>query len=64
MAELKVKQEVVEEEEVKPSTSGEWMGEEGAGKEESDVDSDIFDDKYLDEYCETTNMPEPMTISK
>ena len=64
MAELKIKQEVVEEEEVRLSTSGERMGEEDAGKAESDVDSDIFDDEYLDEYCEMTNMLEPMTILK
>ena len=62
-------------EEVQPSTSGggeqgvseqvvsqQVAGEQVEGKES--YDSDQFDDEFLTEYCETVDIPHPMTISK
>ena len=37
-------------------------GEQVEGKES--YDSDQFDDEFLTEYCETVDIPHPMTISK
>ena len=58
-----IKQELREEEEVQPSTSG---GGEYKGEVESpDFDSDKeFDDSFIEEYCEQAEIPRPMTISK
>ena len=71
MTSKQTKQEVMEEEEIKPSTSLEqqvMQGTSGWGGEESttmDIDSDIeFDNKYIAQYCDTVDMPIPMTISK
>ena len=72
MASMKVK---MEPEEVQPSTSG--GGEQGVSEQvvsqqvageqvecEESYDSDQFDDEFLTEYCETVDIPHPMTISK
>ena len=72
MASAEVK---MEPEEVQPSTSGrdkqevseqvvgqQVTGEQVEGKES--YDSDKFDDEFLTEYCETVDIPHPMTISK
>ena len=59
-----IKQELMEEEEMQPSTSG------GSGKiegeaEGSDFESEKeFDDSFIVEYCEQAEIPGPMTISK
>ena len=44
------------EEQAIPGTSGEQIG--------GDIDSDEFDEEYITEYCESVNMPKPMTISR
>ena len=72
MASVKVK---MEPQEVQPSTSG--GGEQGVSEQvasqqvageqvecEESYDSDQFDDEFLTEYCETVDIPHPMTISK
>ena len=57
----------IEPEEVQPSTSG---GGEQAEKQVNGVeskesfDSDEIDDEFLSNYCETAEIPHPMTISK
>ena len=54
-------------EEVQPSTSG---GGEQTEKQEKEVeseesfDSDEIDDEFLSNYCETAEIPHPMTVSK
>ena len=54
----------MEEEEVKPGTSGGGKVEVQV-KEESDIDSEVeFDDEFIEDYCENIDMPRPMTISK
>ena len=61
----KVKTEL--EEEVQPSTSGGGTPtEEPEKKDESEgsIESDEIDDKYLSNYCETTEIIQPMTVSK
>ena len=65
-----IKQELIEEQ-VKPSTSEEEQvmpGTSGGGGEEkttSDIDSDFeYDNECITEYCNTVDMPRPMTISK
>ena len=56
-----------EPEEVQPSTSG---GGEQTEKQEKEVeseesfDSDKIDDEFLSNYCETAEIPHPMTVSK
>ena len=67
MASVKVKMEL---EEVQLSTSG--GDEQGVSEQvvsqqvegEESYDSDQFDDEFLTEYCETLDIPHPMTISK
>ena len=72
MASAKVK---TEPEEVQPSTSG--GSEQGVSEQvvsqqvareqvedKESYDSDQFDDEFLTEYCETVDIPYPMTISK
>ena len=72
MASVEVK---TEPEEVQPSTSGgdeqevseqvldqQVTGKQVEGKES--YDSDQFDDEFLTKYCETVDIPHPMTISK
>ena len=72
MASAEVKTEL---EEVQPSTSDgdeQGVGEQVVGQQvtgeqvegEESYDSDQFDDEFLTEYCETVNIPHPMTISK
>ena len=67
---LKVK---VEPKEVQPSTSGggvqpegqpEVQPEEQVKEGEEPFDSDVIDEKFLDEYCEEVGHIQPMTISK
>ena len=57
----------IEPEEVQPSTSGggEQAEEQVKGVEsEESYDSDEIDDEFLSNYCETAEIPYPMTISK
>ena len=57
----------IEPEEVQPSTSGggEQAEEQVKGVEsEESFDSDEMDDKFLSNYCETAEIPHPMTVSK
>ena len=57
----------IEPEEVQPSTSGggEQAEEQVKGVEsEESYDSDEIDDEFLSNYCETAEIPCPMTISK
>ena len=67
MASAKVK---TEPEEVQPSTSGgseQVVSQQVAGEQvegEECYDSDQFDEEFLTEYCETVDIPHPMTISK
>ena len=72
MASAKVKTEL---EEVQPSTSGgdeqrereQVMGQQVTGEQvegKESYDSDQFDGEFLMEYCETVDIPCPMTISK
>ena len=71
MASVEVK---TEPEEVQPSTSGDEQGvsEQVVGQQltgeqvegEESYDSDQFDDEFLTEYCETVDIPQPITISK
>ena len=57
----------IEPEEVQPSISG---GGEQAEKQVKEVeskesfDSDEIDDEFLSNYCETAEIPHPMTVSK
>ena len=64
-----------EPEEVQLSTSGgdeqgdreQVLGQQVTGEQvggEESYDSDQFDDEFLTEYCETVDIPHPMTISK
>ena len=56
-----------EPEEVQPSTSGGGEQTEEQVKEvesEGSVDSDEIDDEFLSNYCETAEIPHPMTVSK
>ena len=56
-----------EPEEVQPSTSGGGeQGEEPVKEVESEesFDSDEIDDEFLSNYCETAEIPHPMTVSK
>ena len=56
-----------EPEEVQPSTSGGGEQAEEPVKEvesEESFDSDEIDDKFLSNYCETAEIPHPMTVSK
>ena len=53
----------IEPEEVQPSTSGGGEQAKGVESEES-YDSDEIDDEFLSNYCETAEIPYPMTISK
>ena len=54
----------MEEEEVRPGTSGGGKIE-GQVMEESDVDSDTeLDNEFITEYCDSIDMLRPMTISK
>ena len=55
------------EEEVQPSTSGRVApAEEPEKKDESEesLESDKIDDEYLSNYCETTEIIQPMMVSK
>ena len=72
MASVEVKREPKE---VQPSTSGgdgqevseQVLGQQVTGEQvegEESYDSDQFDDEFLTEYCETVDIPHPMTISK
>ena len=72
MASVEVK---IELEEVQLSTSGgdgQEVSEQVSGQQvtgekiegEESYDSDQFDDEFLTEYCETVDIPHPMTISK
>ena len=57
----------IEPEEVQPSTSGggEQAEEQVKGVEsEESFDSGEIDDEFLSNYCETAEIPHPMTISK
>ena len=58
---------IEQEEEIKPSTSGEGAPtqepEEGSERGES-TESDEIDDEYLTNYCETAEIIQPMTVSK
>ena len=57
----------IEPEEVQPSTSGggEQAEEQVKGVEsEESFNSDEIDDEFLSNYCETAEIPHPMTISK
>ena len=64
MASGEIKQEVMEQEDVKPGTSSGGKVE-GQVTEESDIDSEAeFDDEFIEEYCNNIDMPRPMTISK
>ena len=54
-------------EEVQPSTSGRGEQAEEQVKEvesEESFDSDEIDDEFLSNYCETAEIPHPMTVSK
>ena len=56
-----------EPEEVQPSTSGGGERAEELAKEvesEESFDSDEIDDEFLSNYCETAEIPHPMTVSK
>ena len=65
--ERKMATKVKTEEEVQPSTSGGGMPakeqEEKTESEES-MESDEIDDEFLSNYCETTEIIQPMTVSK
>ena len=39
-------------------------GEQVIGEVSPEYDSDQFDNEYIGEYCETVDIPHPMTISK
>ena len=55
------------EEEVQPSTSGGGAPTEEPeqkDKSEESIESDEIDDEYLSNYCETTEIIQPMTVSK
>ena len=55
------------EEEVQPSTSGGGAPSkelEKKDKSEELLESDEIDDEYLSNYCETTEIIQPMTVSK
>ena len=57
----------MEPEEVQPSTSGGGERAEEPVKEvesEESFDSDEIDDEFLSNYCETAEIPHPMTVSK
>ena len=57
----------IELEEVQPSTSGGGEQAEELVKEvesEESFDSDKIDDEFLSNYCETAEIPHPMTVSK
>ena len=57
----------IEPEEVQPSTSGGSEQAEEQVKEvesEESFDSDKIDDEFLSNYCETAEIPHPMTVSK
>ena len=61
----KVKTEL--EEEVQPSTSGGGVPTEEPeekDKSEESIESDKIDDEYLSNYCETTEIIQPMMVSK
>ena len=64
---MATKVKIEQEEEVKPSTSGEGAStqepEEKSEKEES-TESDEINDEYLTNYCETAEIIQPMTVSK
>ena len=54
-------------EEVQPSTSGGGTPTEELerkDKSEESIESDEIDDEYLSNYCETTEIIQPMTVSK
>ena len=56
----------IEPEEVQPSTSGGGEQAEEQVKEvesEESFDSDEIDDEFLSNYCETAEIPHPMTLS-
>ena len=56
-----------EPEEVQPSTSGGGMQTEEPEKKvesEESFESDEIDDEFLSNYCETAEIPHPMTVSK
>ena len=65
--EMATKLKTEPEEEVQPSTSGGSVpAEEPEKKDESEesLESDEIDDEYLFNYCETTEIIHPMTVSK
>ena len=65
---LEVNKESVEEVTAEPSQEQVMLGTSGGGGEEkttSDIDSDIeFNDEFINQYCDSVDMPKAMTISK
>ena len=52
------------EKEVQPSTSGGGAPTEEPEEKNESEESDEIDDEYLSNYCETTEIVQPMTVSK
>ena len=61
---MATKVKIEPEEEVQPSTSGGGAPTQELEEKSESEESDEIDDEYLTNYCETTEIIQPMTVSK